>query len=108
MKWKQRHFDCEPEKDSGKSEPSEFTREQSVFTETGERRKIECALSQINSEEGEQHRDASEEGVEEKLGRGVVAILITPDFDQQERGDQTHLVEQKPEKEILRRERAVR
>src|SRR6266542_4463312 len=107
VKWEERHFDRESKENSPKSEPGEFTREQSVFTKCSKRGKIERSPSQINSEESEQHRHASQKRVEEKLRRGAVAILPSPDFDEQERGNQTHLVKQKPENKILRRERAV-
>src|SRR5204862_1615929 len=44
---------------------------------------------------------------EEKLRRGAIAMFTTPDVDQQKTRDQTHFVEQEPENEILRSERAV-
>ena len=107
MKGKQRHFDRESKEDSGKGNPGEVTRKQSVFTQAGKRGKIERAPSQINSEKSQQHCHASKKRVEEKLRCGAVAIFSSPDFDEQERGNQTHFVEQKPEDKVLRRECAV-
>src|SRR5207249_10653190 len=107
VKWEQRHFDRQSKEDSGKSEPGDLTAKQSVFAQTSKRRKIERAPGQINSEESQQHRNASKKRVEEKLRCGAVAIFSSPDFDEQERGNQTHFVEQKPEDKVLRRKRAV-
>ena len=47
-------------------------------------REIESAFGEINSEERQEHRDAAEKSVEEKLGRGAVAILAAPDLDEEE------------------------
>ena len=107
VKWKERHFHREAEKDSGKGEPREIAGEQSSFSEIGERGKVERAFREINSEKRQQHRDAAEKCVNEKFRRGAVAIFAAPDFDEQKRRDQAHLVKQKPENEILRGERAV-
>src|SRR5207245_1326907 len=101
MKRKERYFDREPEKDSGKRKPREFPGKQSVPAEHGEHGEIESSSHEINSEEREQHRDAPEKCVNEELRGGAIAVLTAPDFDEQERRDQAHLVKQKPENKIL-------
>src|SRR5207244_12140519 len=88
-----RSFDCEPEKDPGKSDPCELAGQQTVFSKVGESRKVERALGEINSQERQQHRHAAEECVEEELGRRAITIFTAPDFDQQKRRDQAHFVE---------------
>ena len=108
MKWKEWDFDSEPEKNSGESEPLKFAREQSAFSETGERREIECSFGKINSEEGKKHGDAAEKCVNEKFDRGVIAIFTSVNFDEKKCRDQGHLVKQKPENEILGGERTVK
>src|SRR5581483_3641145 len=107
MKWEQRYFDRESKEDPRKSQPGELARKQAVLTKTSKRGKIEGGPGKINSKESQQHRNASEKRVEEKLCRGAVAIFPSPDFDKQEGGDQTHFIEQEPENKILRCERAV-
>src|SRR5712691_845152 len=107
VKRKERHFHREPEKDSGEGEPRELTGEQPGLSEIGERDEVERALREINSEEGEQHGHTAEECVNEKLGRGAVAFFAAPDFNEQERRDEAHLIKQKPEDEILCGERSV-
>ena len=107
VKRKQRHLHREANKNSGKGEPGEVSREQPALSKTRQSREIERALREINPEERKQHGDASEKCVEEKLRRGAIAIFTAPDFDQQKTRDQTHFVEQEPENEILRGERAV-
>ena len=107
MKRKDRHLDGEAEEDSGEGEPGDVPVKQSGFSERRELREIKGSPNEINSEKGEQHRDAAQERVEEKFCRGVVAIFAAVDFDQEERRDQAHLVKQKPENEILRGEGAV-
>ncbi len=107
VKRKERHFHRESEKDSGKGEPRELTGEEPVFAEIGQCGEIERAPREIDSEEREQHRDAAEKCVNEKLGRGAIAVLAAPDFDEQERRYEAHLVKQKPENKILCGERAV-
>src|SRR5947207_1934351 len=107
MKWEQRNFDREAEKNSGEREPLKIAGEQSGFAETGQRREIERSFGKINSEKREQHRDAAEKCVNEKFHRGVIAVVAAVDFDEQKRRDQAHLVKQKPENEILGGEGAV-
>ena len=107
VKWKEWDFDSEPEENSGKGEPLKFAREQSGFSETGERREIECSFGKINSEKGKKHGDAAEKCVDEKFNRRVIAIFAAVNFDEKKCRDQGHLVKQKPENEILGGERAV-
>ena len=107
VKREERNLDCEPEKDSGEGEPRGVAMEQASFSKSGEFGEIESSPNEINSEKRKQHRDAAEKGVEEKLRRGAVAIFAAPDFDEQECGDEAHLVKQKPQNKILRGERAV-
>src|SRR4029450_6074616 len=87
--------------------PRHIAREQSVFSERGQRGKIECALREVNSEERQQHRNAAEKCVKEEFSCRPVPVFAAPDFDEQKRRDKAHLVKQKPENEILRGERAV-
>src|SRR5205807_8712 len=107
VKWEERHFYREAEKDPREGEPRDVAREQSVFSEIGERGEIERAAREKNSEEGEQHCDAPRKCVDEKLRCGAVAFFAAPDFDEEERRDEAHLVKQKPENKILRGEGAV-
>src|SRR5262249_50749843 len=107
VKWKQRHFYREPDKDSREREPRGVSRKQAALANTRESREIERAFRQVNPEKRKQHRYASEKCVEEELGRGTIAVFAAPDFDQQKAWDQAHFVEEKPENEILSGERAV-
>ena len=93
MKGKKRHFHSEAEKDSSESQPRHIALEQTVLSQIGQRSEIESTFREINSEKGEQHRDAAEECVNEEFGRGAIAILSAPDFDEQERWDEAHLIE---------------
>ena len=99
MKGKERHLDGQPEEDSGEGEPAEFPGQQAVFPECRERGKIKGSPNEINAEKRKQHRDAAEKGVEEKFGRGAVAVRAAPNLDEEEAGDQAHLVKEKPENE---------
>src|SRR5215467_9970215 len=107
MKRKQRHLYREPDKNSGKSEPGEISREHSALSKTGQSSEVERTFCQVNSQERKQHGNASQKRVEEKLRRGAIAIFTTPDFDQQKTRNQTHFVEHKPKNEVLRGERAL-
>src|SRR5207244_7227115 len=107
VKRKQRHLYCKTNKDSGERKPRQFTCQQTGFAEASKSGKIESASRQINSEKREQHRHAAEKCVKEKLRRSAVPVFAAPYFDQQKRRDQAHSVEQAPENEIRRRERAV-
>src|SRR5204863_8026529 len=104
---KQRHLHRKPNKNSGKSEPCDVSCQQSALSKTRQSREVERAFREINPEERKQHGDASEKCVEEKLGRGAIAIFTAPDFDQQKTRDQTHFVEHEPEDEIRGGERVV-
>src|SRR5205807_4601820 len=88
-------------------EPLKLADEQSAFSETGERREIECSFGKINSEKREQHGDAAEKRVNEKLHRCVIAIFAAVNFDEKKCRNQAHLVKQKPENKILGGEGAV-
>src|ERR1700736_4018305 len=101
MERKERNFDRESEKDSGKGEPGDPARQQTGLPEISERGEVECASCEINPEERQQHRNATEERVNKKLRRSAVALLSAPDFDEQERRNEAHLVKQKPENKIL-------
>src|SRR5207249_12137970 len=94
---------------SGKSEPREVSSDGQLTasTKAGERGEIERAFGEINAEKRQEHRDAAEECVNEKLGRGAVPVFTAPDFDEKERRDETHLVKQKPENKVLGGEGAV-
>src|SRR6266853_2085541 len=107
MEGKQRHFHGEAEEDSGKSEPRDIAAEQSMFSEIGERDKIERTFGKINAEKREQHRNTAQESINEKFRRGAVAVFAAPDFNEQERGNEAHLVKQKPKDEVLGGECAV-
>src|SRR5437667_8712867 len=107
MKWKQRHFYCEPNEDSGKRKPRQFACEQAVFAQASKSSKIKSAFCEINSEKREQHRHAAEKCIKEELGRGAIAVFASPDLDEQKCRNQAHFVKQKPENKILRGERAV-
>ena len=107
MKGKERHLDRKPEKNSGKGEPREFACEEPAFSENGKRTEIKCAFGEIDPEERQQHGDAPEECVNEEFCRRAVAIFAAPNFDEQKRGNEAHLVKQKPENKILGGERAV-
>ena len=108
MKGKERHFHGEAKKDSAESEPRHVAVEQTVLSQIGERGEIESTFREIDSEKREQHRDAAQECVNEKRRCSPVPVFSAPDFDEQERWYQAHLIEQKPEHEILRSERAVK
>src|SRR3954465_7891547 len=105
VKRKKRHLYGEPEKDAPEGEPAELAGEQRRSPrELGEARKIEGPFREINSKKGEEHRDAAEESVEEKLSRSPIAVRAAPDFDEEETGDEAHLVKEEPENEIVSRE----
>ena len=104
---KERDLHGQSEENSGESEPGEATGEQPAFSEHGQLREVEGAPGEIDPEEREQHGHAAEERVNEKFGGRAVAIFAAPDFDEKERRHQAHFVEQEPEHEILRGERAV-
>src|SRR6266403_416304 len=111
VKWKEWDFDSEPEENSGKGEPLKFAGEQPAFSETGERREIECSFGKINSEKGKKHGDAAEKCVNEKFNRGVIssrACGTAINFDEEKRRNEAHFVKQKPENEILGGEGAVK
>ena len=97
-----------PRKIPPKISHADFSRNQSACSEPRQFREIESSPNEINPEKREQHRDAPEEGVEEKLRRRAIALFAAPDFDEQESRHQAHLVKEKPEEEILRGERAVK
>src|SRR6266567_3389669 len=107
MERKQRHFHGESEEDSGKREPRDIASEQSVFSEIGERGEIERTFGEINPEKREQYRNTAQESINEKFRGGAVAVFAAPDFNEQERGNEAHLVKQKPEDEVLGGECAV-
>src|SRR6266699_279188 len=107
MEWKQRHFHGESEEDSGKREPRDIAAEEPMFSEIGERGEIERTFGEINPEKREQHRNTAQESVNEKFRGSAVAVFAAPDFNEQERGNEAHLVKQKPKDEVLGDERAV-
>src|SRR5205814_1367487 len=107
MERKQRHFHGEPEEDSGKREPRGIAAEEPMFSEIGERGESERTFGEINPEKREQHRNTAQESINEKFRGGAVAVFAAPDFNEKERGNEAHLVKQKPEDEVLGRECAV-
>src|SRR6184192_2442991 len=107
MERKQRHFHRESEEDSGEREPRDVAAKEPMFPEIGEGGEIERTFAEINPEKREQHRDTAQERVNEKFRRGVVAVFSAPDLNEQERGNEAHLVKQEPEDEVLGGERAV-
>src|SRR6266481_1547384 len=63
--------------------------------------------SEEDSDKREQHRNTAQESVNKKVRRGAVAVFAAPDFNEQERGNEAHLVKQKPKDEVLGGECAV-
>src|SRR5436190_3686200 len=70
----------------------------------GEGREIETSFGEVDGKERQQHRDAAQKRVEEKLRRRPIPSChrrAAPDFYKEEPGNQTHFIEEKPENEIL-------
>ena len=108
VKRKERNLDRESKKDSGEGEPFKIAGKQVAgFCKIGETGEIERAPGKIDPEEREQHRHATEKGIKEEFCGGAVAFFASPDFNKEEGRDEAHLVEEKPENEILGGERAV-
>src|SRR5262245_57420017 len=103
MKREKRDLDREPEKDSGESEPIQIARQHiRAFPKLGQAGEIECSPREINSEKRQQHGYAAEKSVKKEFRSRPFTIFAPPDFYQEERRDQAHLIEEKPENEILR------
>src|SRR6266480_8086705 len=99
MERKQRHFHGESEEDSGKREPRDIASEKPMFSEIGECGEIERTFGEINPEKREQHRNTAQESVNKKFRRSIVTVFPAPDLNEQERGNEAHLVKQEPEDE---------
>ncbi len=69
-------------------------------------RDIGGARVHIHGDHGYQHQDRANEGIEEKLKRGVDTLLAAPDTDDQEHRDQTCFEEQIEQDQIQRTEDA--
>ena len=108
MKRKEWNLDRESKKDSGEGEPFNVAGQQVAgFCEIAEAGEIERAPGKIDPEKSEQHRDATEKCIKEEFCGGAVTFFASPDFNKEEGRDEAHLVEEKPENEILGGERAV-
>ena len=83
MKWKYWNLHSQAEEDPAEREPSRFSAENPSLAQSCQRRKIEAAFGEIDSEKEKEHRYTSEEGVDEKLRRRAIAIFTTPKLDQQ-------------------------
>jgi hypothetical protein len=109
VKRKEWHLHRESKKDSREGDPGEIARQQiPSLSEPGETGKIEGTIDKINSEKGEQHGHAAEKSVKKEFGGGSITFFASPDFYQEKRRDQAHLIEEKPENEILSRECTVK
>src|SRR4029077_6484101 len=108
VKRKERNLDRESKKDSGEGEPFKIAGKQVAgVCEIGETGGIERAPGKIDPEERKQHRHATEKGIKEEFCGRAVTFFASPDFNKEEGRDEAHLVEEKPENEILGGERAV-
>ncbi len=120
MERNQRHFDREAEKRSGKQDERDMVRSEAVpaklrddgrhqLTLLRERREfdeIEFSCRKKDGEEGQQHRDAADHGVNQELRGGGGAARSSPELDEEEGGDQAELPKDKPVEEIQRGEGA--
>src|SRR5439155_26557077 len=103
-----RNLEAQAEKDSCGGEAFTVAGKQVAgFCEIGETGEIKRAPGKIDPEEREEHRYATEKGIKEEFCGGAVAFFASPDFNKEESRDETHLVEEKPENEILGGERPV-
>jgi len=63
-------------------------------------------ISEVEREDADQHQQAADRSVDEKLHRSVDATLATPDSDQEEHRHQRRFEEQVEEQQIERHEDA--
>ena len=84
---------CEADKDQGKSQHLEVKRKGELcqFAERGGF----CAGHNIGGDESDEHHRASDEGVERKFHRSILAPRRTPDGDQEILRDNDNFVENK-------------
>ena len=107
MKREKRHLHRQAEEHAGKYQPCETACDRVRFRQRRKLSKVECTADEVNSEEGKQHRDTPDKGVDEEFGRGVLAILGAEYFDEEKPRHETHLEEEEPEDEVLRGKGAV-